>query len=405
MITFEIENAKNNETTLKINNHYIYSRYAPKRDAYHFVTKEFDHHAEGYIMVGLGLGYHLEKLIDLVSNKKEIVLLVLDNEEIELFKKFNSDHENLLQKVSIFHSAVKDSILNYQILIPPSFVSAIGQENPFHDFLQDILIRQRSFKKFSPLLEANFQLNVSLKDPSINEYKNHFYNQKACLISSGPSLDDMIETLKEQQDHTYILSVGSALKALLKNGIRPNAVIISDAQDNIQKQLNDINYQGDLFYLSTANHSTVLLHDSKRTIIFQHGYKEAETYASKYGYDLLETGGSVATVGFNLLEYMGFSEVFLIGQDLGFKENKTHSHLSTSGKSLNDLTHLKRIESNNGEEIYTLQNLFTYLRWFNKKMRKTNIKVYNTALNGAKIDYVPYINQLQFHKLIRQNNL
>lgn len=403
MIQFEIEVAKNKENTLKINDYYIYSKYSPIKDAYSTIEREINYEAEGYILVGLGLGYHLERLLSLTT--KEIVLILLDKKEISLFEEFNKENRMILQRVTLFNSTIKDSILNYQIIIPPSFIRAIGQKHPLHDFLQDISIRQRSYKRFAPILESNFNLNLRLHDQSINSLKNKYLGKKVCLISSGPSLDNMFEVLREVQQEVFILSVGSALKALLKNGVIPDGVIISDGQDNIQKQLKDSNYDGILFYLSTANHETVKIHDSERFIILQYGYDKAESLASQNNIDLLDTGGSVATVGFSLVEYMGFQTMFLFGQDLGFKENKTHSNYSTSGRTISDKNNLRKIVANSGNEIYTTQNLYTYLRWFNLKMEQTNLNVYNMALDGAKINKVPYIGIQQFELLVKNENL
>ncbi|CAM5191034.1 hypothetical protein UACE39S_04179 [Ureibacillus acetophenoni] len=102
---------------------------------------------------------------------------------------------------------------------------------------------------------------------------------------------------------------------------------------------------------------------------------------------------------------MGYNTLILFGQDFGFKEGKTHAYKSTSGRSINGGEQYKTIVSNSGELIKTTSNLSSYLRWFNRKVEKTKLKVYNTAWFGAKINNTSYIDRQNFHKLIINKNL
>lgn len=394
---FEVELAKDGNPTLKINDKYIYSKYAPVKEAINYILKEFDENAAGYILVGLGLGYHLQQLSSMTQ--KEIILLPLDEQEYDVYLKHTE--KNLLDQVEKF--TPNQEVEDYQIFIPNAFLKAVGDQHPLYDFLHDIKIRQRSFKTFSGLLEANFKSNVALNDETHIHLMNIYKGRKACLISSGPSLDDMIQyVVKAKESGYYILAVGSALKVLLAKNITPDAVIISDGKDNIQRQLANVNYNGVLYYLSTANHGAVLLHQSERIMLLQQGYHLAEQMCIDKQ-KLLETGGSVATTAFSLLEYMGFEHVILFGQDLGFAGELTHSSQSTSvKKSLNK--QYRKILSNNNEYINTQPNLYSYLRWFEQKFSQTNVKVFNTALYGAKIKGVTFVNEIELQKILTSEN-
>ncbi|WP_053590308.1 hypothetical protein [Bacillus sp. FJAT-22090] len=85
---YKIEVARNGENTLLFNGKYIYSNYNPSRDAEKFINNEVDTEAKGYLLIGLGLGYHLKRLLDLASNK-DILLLLLDLEELNVFKRYS----------------------------------------------------------------------------------------------------------------------------------------------------------------------------------------------------------------------------------------------------------------------------------------------------------------------------
>jgi len=393
---FEIETAKNGEQTLKINDKYIYSKYAPIKDAQNFILKEFDNDASGYILVGLGLGYHLEKLLDLTN--KEVVLLPLGEKDIEFYLQFTKN--SLLDNISLLDG--NNDLENYQILIPNAFLSAVGEQHPLYDYLQDIKIRQRSYKTYGELLERNFKANICLNDPTHELLANRYKGERACLISAGPSLDDLLDCVAlARSNGYYILSVGSALKSLLAHNIIPDAVIITDSQDNIQQQLMDTNYNGILYYLSTANYLAVQLHPYERIMLLQEGYDPVEKLACKE--NLLETGGSVATTAFSLLEYMGFQQVILFGQDLGFAGDYTHSKNSTSLKKRSEKQY-RQILSNANTLINTQPNLYSYLRWFEHKFSKTNVSVINTALLGAKIKGTTFLNPNKLELFINGEN-
>ena len=394
---YEVELAKDGNPTLKINDKYIYSKYAPIKEAESFIIKEFDENAPGYILVGLGLGYHLKQLIKMTH--KEIILLPIDEQEIKFYQQQTDN--SLLNRVEKI-TANKD-VGDYQIFIPNAFLSAVGEQHSLYDFLQDIKIRQRSFKTYGKLLEQNFKANITLNDTTHVNLANRYKGAKACLISAGPSLDEMMSYVSLAKDNGYyILAVGSALKALLVRNIIPDAVIITDSQDNIQRQLSNTNYNGMLYYLSTANHGAVLLHQSERIMLLQQGYHLVEQYL-KEDMELLETGGSVATTAFSLLEYMGFQRVVLFGQDLGFAGELTHSTNSTSAKKSLKKKY-RKILSNNNTYINTQPNLYSYFRWFEQKFCNTNVEIFNTALHGAKIKGATFVNEMELQQLLTSEN-
>ena len=76
--------SKNGEVTLRLNEVFIYSKYRPKEDAVRWINAEFDEEAESYLLIGLGLGYHLQELIG-KSKDKPVTVFYFDKNEYELF--------------------------------------------------------------------------------------------------------------------------------------------------------------------------------------------------------------------------------------------------------------------------------------------------------------------------------
>lgn len=373
---WELLTAKNGEATLSLNGVQLYSRYRPREDAWKWVDAEFDETKSSYLLIGLGLGYHAERLITLAGNKPV---------NVYYFEKYEYNFAPIEQAVrTIDHISFE----NCQILIPNVWIKALG-EHPILPFLEDIKINQITYKQSAAIMEQNFNANVAFwsKETQYPQYTN----KTACLVASGPSLNETIEWLKEVQQHTYIFVVGSALKMLLTHGIQPDAVIISDAKANIVQQFNDTNYTGDLYFLSTANELAVKQHKGAAHILFQHGYLPAENVAAQYDMPLLETGGSVSTVAISLLEYLGFQTIILFGQDMGFEGNQTHAQFSTSGRQIKGTTNVRQVQANDGTIIYTTPNLHVYARWIEQKAARMTPKIYTTSAKGIALKEIEFV--------------
>lgn len=389
-MSFIIEKAKNNENTLKLNGKYIYSKYSPREDANLFVKNHINISSKGYIIFGLGLGYHLEALL-LYAKEKPIIVVTLYKEELLIFNKY-SDLRKPNNVELVHYKDINFNInLNYQIIIPNPFIKALDNNHPLFNALEDLKILQLSINSYGELLFENYFENIKHNDPTVCNFKKNNTHRVGCLISAGPSLIENIADLKKIAESTYILCVGSALKTLLKNKITPNAVIITDPQETIINQLKGLDYKGKLLYLSTANYKTVNYYKNERFIIFQKDFPLAEQKALSEKYCLIETGGSVATTAFSILEFMGMEKIILFGQDLGFSGDNTHVEDSSSNIFINNKINYKTVINNNGELINTTSNLETYARWFERKVKNTSVEVYNTALKGRKIAGIPYI--------------
>lgn len=392
---FEKMLAKNGEYTLKVNDKLVYSKYQPKQDALNFIIQEVEE-AQGYLLIGLWLGYHLEALIKLVDEKKTIIVYCSETEK-KLFEENNNNFHIPDNVVIVTEIGSIQFEITYQVIITKVWLSVMDTNHPLYLSILDIKNKQKTYKLYTPLLEENFGKNIEYKDFLLQDYLNNLSNKElACLISAGPSLNNTIDWLTNTNESVFILAVGSALKPLLKKGIQPNAVIIADPKKEIMEQIQNRNYRGMLFYLCTANHETISLHPYKRCVLLQNGFEKAEELASRINYPTLDTGGSVATIAFSLLEYLGFKKIVLFGQDLSFKGKYTHASDSTS--NTNVLTGIKnaQIISNRGELVSTSYSLLSYLNWFNRKIPDSIAEVYNTAIDGAKINSTKQLSEAQF---------
>ncbi|MBI6865216.1 motility associated factor glycosyltransferase family protein [Lysinibacillus fusiformis] len=384
-----IQEARNGELTLLLNGVAIYSKYRPYDDAMRWVVKEFNQEVTHYLVIGLGLGYHAKALAELTN--KPIYVYYFEQEELALFQQNGCQLASNIKLVNSLEEVA--NTIDLQLLLSNAWLKAIGKNNTLYDVLDTIKRNQISYKKFAPLMYRNAEKNKELYEHKTYPKRT---NNTACLVASGPSLNDTVQWLVEAEN-VDIYVVGSALKLVLAKGIQPKAVVITDAQPNIVGQLDGTDYRGLLFYLLTANAEAVALHQGKKYMLCQQGYDVAEEQAEKYSLPKLATGGSVATTTFSLLECLGYQNIVLFGQDLGFTGEYTHAAGSTSGKGVGDS--LIQVQANDRSNIKTQPNLQVYLRWFNEHCPKANANVYNTARQGAKINGTQFITKEQFLQL------
>lgn len=396
---WEVTKAKNGVESLKLNGILIYSSYNPISGVQQWINKEIDFNAKSYLLIGLGLGYHLYELSKLVIDKP-IIVFFFDSQELEIFKRTNKEEWWKQSNIQIVNKLDVIDLSEAQVLLSNAWLKAIGEKHPLFQSLEVIKINQTSFKMYEKKMLENFTENIKFKDASFTIQET---NKVACLVAAGPSLDETIYWLKENEKLVDIFAVGAALKSLVALEIIPKAIVLSDANDILIKQFEGLNYSGDLFYLSTANTQCVKSHKGAKYILFQQGYKLAEKEAKKRNVPLIDTGGSVATTTFSLLENIGYKKVVLFGQDLGFTSDWTHAINSTSNKSVENLKFIRKIEANNGSEINTTAMFQTFLYWYNLKMEQTTVKVFNTAKIGAKINKVKYIDKKQFKDIISED--
>lgn len=400
---FERIIAKNGEQSLKYNGRQIYSFYRPKQDAKDFVNNLFDPQANEYVLIGLGLGYHLYYLLQLAPRNKQIFVLIVEEEEFQIFEQSEFYNEIMsCDNVQFIQDNFEEIILTEktQLIIPNVWLQIINKEHPLYLSLLDIKIKQVSFERFKEKLNLNFEHNIKNDDFSLELFKRS--NDTAYLVASGPSLQQTISMLKNNVEGVDIYCVGSALKLLLLDGIQPKGVVISDSQDEIINQVDVENKLFTLFYLATANFKAVESYQGNRCILLQHNYAKSEQLAQLINYDLLDTGGSVSTLAFSLIEMLGYKNLVLFGQDFGFVGSSTHAENSTSGRKVNKNDKKMQLLSNGDTFIYTTPNLYSYWKWFDWKTRRTTVKVYTTSYLGAKIDQVLYLDESELKRILKQ---
>lgn len=167
------------------------------------------------------------------------------------------------------------------------------------------------------------------------------------VVGSGPSLDERIQELKEMRDHFVIVSAGTALKALLSAGIKPDFQVELDPSHAICKMVEENEPDAlrgiTLLAVNEINPWVPKLFDQVRfffkTDNYFPGLLQLESSA------LPDCNPTCTNAALSLGYAMGYTRFFLFGTDYGFKsEGKDHSSGSVYGSG-SDSEFSKRLKS------------------------------------------------------------
>lgn len=398
------EHSKNGEVNLIVNNEYYYSRYNPKKDVDKFISNKIDKDCHRYIILGVGLGYHIDKLLE--QDNKEIIVIETELEIFEYVKKYG-----YLEKYSS-NSRVKfaTSFKEIKFTINDRLIIIAAWKRHLYSQKLKLLVEQLEFEFSKGSNEdemlSNFNINLKSTWSPINRLQNFLNGKMAILVSAGPNLDEQIDFLKRAKNRAYILSVSAAYKTLKKNNIIPDGIVAIDQRVEFTRQLDGSAVEIPLFLLSTV-HPSFTSNNARKFLLFQKGLSFVEEYTNINDYPLIESHGSVATAGLSLLQYFNALQIIFVGQDLAVYKNRTHAADSSSNYILSTASHYQTL-SNNGELVQTQLQWLVFKRHIEKMIQQVpHIKYTNTSYFGAEINGAEFCesNKITFKDIIYNFNL
>lgn len=308
----------------------------------------------GYLVVlGLGLGLHLEPLIERLDVRS--VVVVEQYEEFLLHTMYEADIAKVLDiidqrkgSVQFLFSDVPVNIANYLFylmrhdafgLIDGSYIyshydSYVMQETKrlFVERLP-VLMGSPGFFEDELVMMTNCVENMAQSSDYVFADKLRYGKQTPILIcGSGPSLDASIETIKGHTDSCFVMSCGTGLGALLGHGIVPDfhvEVENTPGPAEILSKLSEAHDLSSIVLLATNTvHPDVARHFDKRIFYFRDSVSSSKIFSGKYG-QIYFAAPTVANAASRIALGFGFQNVFLLGVDLGARDASNH-HSSKS---------------------------------------------------------------------------
>lgn len=425
----ETEDARSGKLTLKVSSNdgfrYMHSKYDPEKEADQLMSRISDlDQCDHIVLIGAGLGYMLfalakaypkmritvfepnaSVLVQLLSHYRldklaaSIQLITCDQQELENF---------------LFESAQKKQE-KIQFFVLPFYEQSLGSQ---------IKEMMRALNQGMRLKANNIQTNIAFQQRwTLNVLKNFptiiktpnilldiksdvFKNKPVILVSAGPSLDFEWENLKKikQEGLAYIFSVGSAINALIKHDIYPDALCTYDPQGKnaqvvqivVERQIQTIPliFGSSVGYETLDNYPGPMAH-----MLISEDTLSPQLLSRQDGRQIpvLFDQPSIAVVTLELLARLQAAPIILVGQNLGFLKNQFYaSGIAYEGRTTELNAKEKEstlmVESVDGDQIQTSESFLSMQKQMEEMLAALpQLQVINTTQGGAAIKGTSYI--------------
>ncbi len=406
---FFVCKARNGDLTIKYTaetlEKYVLSSYNPLQEAERWVENQKI--CSKYIIFGLGLGYHIRRLlikegvdkILVVEPSMEIFALALVNVDLEwLFTNDNlilsiEDKPKVLNQ-KIYRIVTTGLMSNMEIIGFNSYSTLFLDEyyqleKATNELISTYLVNFNTMKKFSKTWAENYFCNLcyAVKSPKIIDLFKKFSGIPIIIIAAGPSLSKNVHLLKALKGKAVLLCVGTAYKALKPYGIKPDFIVSFDGAP-----INYQHFQGivadDIPLLFDAQIYPQIVQKYPGPLIVMNaenvfiGMLESGLNL-KFGQ--IKIGGSVANVSFDIALKFDGNPIIFVGQDLAYTEGKTHAAGTIYEEDrLNDTdSDVVFVDDIYGKKVATTRGWLAFLRWFEDRIDETSDKIIIDATEGG----------------------
>ncbi|MGF7059788.1 motility associated factor glycosyltransferase family protein [Brassicibacter mesophilus] len=424
----KIETTKNGQKTLTIKKEdklvYLHSKYNPLREA-ETIVEEYKDIEEGtsVLFYGIGLGYHIDAFLEKHPNMNyyiyepvtEILYAYLSNKEIKDIpsKKLKgmitgSDKIDIAGFLNEFIAKSDGKVLMVSLPIHKQVFTEYYKE--FLDLYKEVAKNKRA----STLTEYAYQkrwIKNSMKNfkevlssPNlILERKGHFKGKTALLVAAGPSLNEEIENIRYIKENglAYIFSVGSAINTLIHHNVYPDVACTYDPTEKNQIVFEKVKKLGitniPLIFGTSVGYETLQNYPGKKCHMITSQDTVARFYLKAKDNEKIVSlfdAPSIAVVTLQLLYYLGFDTIILVGQNLAYKDKKRHSEGIDYSTDVTEKETEKGIWIKDvyGNEVLTDEGFNRMRRQIELYLKEFNgVNVINTTKGGASIEGTTFI--------------
>ena len=370
------------------------------------------------LVVGVGLGDHLRFLTEHLE--VENLLILEPNEDFFYISLHLLDWEEILRPkgegkrrtVTILvgeDATDTDKITAFYNTIGPfkgtaSFLYIHYLTEELKEFLKRLtteVVSHISFFGFfdDEMISLRHTLeNIKKGVPLFNPYgKGLKPDRPAVVVGSGPSLDFLLPYLKKYRDKLFVISCGTALGILEKNGIVPDLHVniernrppydaaVSSTSEDFRKKVP---------FLGANNNFPPFFEAFGRAAQY---LKAGDAGAALFPQEKLYfVNPTVTNTGLAMAYYLGFERVYLFGVDLAFPDKKRHHATGSVYETLfkEDVEKLLKgeleVEGNFGGTLLTTSLFYNSKRVMEQSIdyfrsKRKRFEVFNPN-RGAKIE-------------------
>lgn len=309
----------------------------------------------------------------------------------DLINQFYSVGPYILASTYFYQTYHNDALASTISQLREQLQVVIAMGENFDHARHGIAHTRETIKRRYPLLEKKPKDKLAILDREVPVF----------IVGNGPSLDASMSAIKEWQHNAIIISCGTALMPLYKNGVVP------DFHAEIEQNRSTFDWcsrVGDFEYLKKINllscngiHPDTCDLFNNTYLAFKEGESSTVSALQILGRDNYEelqfAFPTVSNFVINIITLIGFEQLYLFGVDLGFINQKKH-HSSQSGyyDAKGEEKYNYQKENNTGLVVPGNFEKFVYTKYefkvskiiIERSLAQSNADCFNTS-NGAKI--------------------
>jgi tetratricopeptide (TPR) repeat protein len=361
-------------------------------------------------IVGIGLGRLPMKIIETLNPSPTIVILE-PNQDLLHLAMLEADLTSLLNhhRIYLYEGDGRDiqSIIDqFKLPLAVGNIKSIAIHAPSPQYrTRSLQSATRLGESLQTLKEAWFtakthgkqmllnsidNLPSVLASPSLSHLKNKFSGIPAFCVAAGPSLDQAMDQLKKIGDRALIISVDSAVKILLENGIRPHMMATVDFKplnfEKIRSSLHLLDQTALIFAPEAHPRCVRLFPCPRRLAVTATGSWIGQWLGSAFDFDShVPRMGSVSHAAAHTAVALGADPIVLVGMDMAYPNNIGHS----SGAVFKDNTQrqgMKEVAGVSGRPVLSRPALIADKVYFESVIASAPATFIQTSLQGAFIE-------------------
>lgn len=353
-------------------------------------------HSTSVHLFGIGLGHLPHALLNTLSRIENIYIYILNSKVFTIqlehmpFKEWMDDprvHIRMaLPSDKPTHSgAIHIALPDLQLISPPLW----RLRDRLNALLNQNFINS-AFRSEDPTLQSLLQANEPIlqQDPGVKALFKQAPTRHACVIGSGPSLEQSIARLRDQASKNrppWVIAVDTAFAPMLAAGVKVDCVVSIEKKINTRWLPTEHSDNVKLVYTPVVPKDVLLAWKGPRYASFT----QTALHKTSVFFDTascLFCGGSVVHTATDLALQMEFETISFWGVDFGYPGGKTHSywpsgelggHPNRSGHWVMDV---------NGHKLASSPNFANYLAEMEDHIaRHPNTQFFNASQYGAEI--------------------
>lgn len=371
---------------------YLHSKNDPMDAAKQYVSARYDAKKQKYSVLGCGMGYHIYMLYKESNGSIPIEVYEEDERVVRYARAYGvldwipQDRIKIVTQdcVMEFLKSLEDSQSGALMYLP-----SVNQLSD--DFEKELVIKlgiaEKTFLTMGREMVINNWRNIEKNFPEAVELRDSFEAKEIVVVAAGPSLDDSLETIKSWQGKKAIICVGTVFKKLIKRGVKPDYVVVTDPQKRTMRQIEGVEEETVPMILGMdAYWGFAELYKGEKNIVYSYTYdKEVSDYVSSNAKAVWSVGSTVTYLAVEMAIQMGAKKIYLAGVDLAFPGGVTHATDTLDRATRND-EDLLPVCGVGGTTVYTDSVFAVYREELEERIAQTEgIVFYNMSRVGARI--------------------